>query len=417
MAKRGFRLFRDKRILLLQGPVGPFFRRLSVDFTTAGSHVFKINFNGGDWLFYPSGATAYRGTFEEWPAFLENFLTENGIDMVMLFGDCRPLHRKAHEICQQRGIEVGVFEEGYLRPDFISFERYGVNGNSRLPRNPEFYRRRVYAKTEETHSVGNPFWYAMTWAMLYNTASRIGSPCFRHYRHHRTLTVCEGLLWLRAFWRKIYYSDKERGIQEILETRLSHRYFLVPLQVHNDAQIREHSDFKTVIEFIVHVIESFAETAPDDVHLVFKHHPLDRGYSDYTVLITKLVRERNLTGRVFYIHDQHLPSLIRHTKGVVTINSTVGLSALHHGVPVKVCGRAIYDVEGLIFPGTLADFWSNPKPGDRRLYMRFRNFLIAHTQLNGSFYRRLPVPESCVGVLWMSRRLAAKWQAKSTASV
>jgi capsular polysaccharide export protein len=411
MAKRGFRLFRGKRILLLQGPVGPFFRRLAVDFRKAGSEVFKINFNGGDWFFYPRGATAFRGTREEWPAFLEQFLTEHQIDMVMLFGDCRPMHREAHGICAARGIEVGVFEEGYLRPDFISFERYGVNGNSRLPRNPNFYRRKVYAKSEEALGVGTVFWYAMTWAMLYNTASRLLSPWYPHYRHHRTLTVLEGLLWLRAFWRKIYYRYQERGIEETLETRLSNRYFLVPLQVHNDAQIRQHSDFTDMEQFILHVIDSFAAEAPAETSLVIKHHPLDRGYSDYTSLIAARAKERGVAGRVIYIHDQHLPSLLRHTRGVVTINSTVGLSALHHAVPVKVCGRAIYDVKGLVFPGTLAEFWNNPKPGDRDLYLRFRNFLIAHTQLNGSFYRRLPLADSSVGVLWMSRRIAVKWRA------
>ena len=43
--------FRNKRVLMLQGPVGPFFARLGVDLTHAGAVVFKVNFNGGDWLF------------------------------------------------------------------------------------------------------------------------------------------------------------------------------------------------------------------------------------------------------------------------------------------------------------------------------------------------------------------------------
>ena len=46
--------FKGKRILLLQGPVGPFFWRFAKDLEQAGAQVFKVNFNGGDLLFYPS---------------------------------------------------------------------------------------------------------------------------------------------------------------------------------------------------------------------------------------------------------------------------------------------------------------------------------------------------------------------------
>ena len=44
----------NRRVLLLQGPIGPFFRNLGDDLIQAGATVHKINFNGGDWLFYPT---------------------------------------------------------------------------------------------------------------------------------------------------------------------------------------------------------------------------------------------------------------------------------------------------------------------------------------------------------------------------
>lgn len=74
------------------------------------------------------------------------------------------------------------------------------------------------------------------------------------------------------------------------------------------------------------------------------------------------------------------------------VNSTVGLSALYHGTPVKVCGTAIYDLEGLTFQGPLDNFWKlaeSSKP-DKALYEQLRSYLIEHTQLNGSFYKKLP---------------------------
>lgn len=119
-------------MLLLQGPVGPFFWRLAKDLRALGTTVHKVNFNGGDWLFYPKGALNYRGRMQDWPAWLKDKLQALEIDVLMLFGDSRPIHKQAHAVARELGIEVGVFEEGYVRPHCITLERDGVNGNSLL---------------------------------------------------------------------------------------------------------------------------------------------------------------------------------------------------------------------------------------------------------------------------------------------
>jgi capsular polysaccharide export protein len=203
-------------------------------------------------------------------------------------------------------------------------------------------------------------------------------------------------------FRKWRYAIKERGIQAELATTLAGRYFLVPLQVHNDAQVHVHSHFDSVDAFISHVVLSFAAHAPADTTLVIKHHPMDRGYHDYTRLLKRLARAHGIQDRVRYIHDQHLPTLLSHARGVVVINSTVGLSALHHGTPLKVCGDAIYDMNGLTYQGALDDFWyaAEKVPFNRELFARFQGYLIEHTQLNGSFYKPLTVPEAYAGVVW-----------------
>ncbi|NJC87779.1 MAG: capsular biosynthesis protein [Desulfuromonas sp.] len=402
MIKRGIQAFRGKKVLLLQGPMGPFFRRLARDLEWAGAKVCKVNFNGGDWLFYPAGSIAFHGRMEEWEGFLDQLLAERGIDIVLLFGDCRPIHKIARRVATDRGIDVGVFEEGYLRPNHITFERFGVNALSRLPRTPLFYLNRFQPHPRPVQKVGNSYWYGVVWAILYYVASALLWPLFRHYRHHRPLMLLEMFPWLRSAWRKWIYAVKEKGVQGKLETTLSRKYFLVPLQVHNDAQICMHSDFEDVGAFIRFVVASFAEHAPADIHLVIKHHPMDRGYHDYRRLIARLALAHGLRRRVHYIHDQHLPTLLRHARGVVVVNSTVGLSALHHRVPVKVCGKAVYDMQGLTCQSRLDTFWSlaHQMPPSQKLYLRFRAYLAEHTQLNGSFYKRLPIPGSHAGLNW-----------------
>lgn len=401
MIERGISEFRGERVLLLQGPVGPFFRRLADDLTLAGAQVFKVNFNGGDRLFYP-GAFNYCGRMEEWPKYFEALLDQLNVDIVMLFGDCRPIHKLAHKIAHRRGLEIGVFEEGYIRPDYVTLEQFGVNYHSLIPREPGFYMKLQAPTFDCPIALGSTYWHAVLWAVLYYFAAGLLKPFFRHYQHHRPLTWMEFFPWVRSVWRKGYYSLKERGTLARLTKELDGHYFLVPLQVYNDAQIHTHSGFKSISNFIDKVMASFARNAPQDTALVIKHHPMDRGYHDYTRLIRKRAHELGLDGRCFYVHDQHLPTLTAHSRGVVVINSTVGLSALHHGSPVKVCGNAIYDMPGLTFQGSLDEFWqaSHLAKPDSALLQRFNGYLVRHTQLNGSFYKRLPIVASVAGLRW-----------------
>jgi capsular polysaccharide export protein len=400
MLNRGLEQFSGRRVLLLQGPVGPFFARIGKDLRNAGAEVFKVNFNAGDLLFYPAAAFNYRGPMEEWPAWFEALIGRLRIDAVFLFGDCRPIHSVAHAIAAQHGLEIGVFEEGYVRPDYVTLERCGVNGHSRLPRNPEYYQSKAPAGPPKC-AVGNTYWHMVWYGIWYFMVGALGKPWFRHYRHHRPLSLLEGLPWARSVWRKHWCRWTERGAQQQLTTRLSKRYFLVPLQVFNDAQITTHSGFRGIEHFIETTLHSFAKRAPDDTLLVFKHHPLDRGYRDYNALIERLAKATGLGPRVSYIHDQHLPSLLDHARGVVVVNSTVGLSALHHGAPTKACGDALYDMPGLTYQGTLDEFWGVPadaKP-DTQLYQRFRDYLVARTQLNGSFYKTMKQTGTCAGLV------------------
>jgi capsular polysaccharide export protein len=396
--------YKGKRVLLLQGPIGPFFRRLAADLRWSGAQVCKVNFNGGDCLFYPLGAISYRGRMNEWPGYLSRLIIERHINVIMLLGDCRPIHSAVHAIASRHHIEVEVFEEGYVRPDYITLERGGVNGYSHIPRTPLFYLNNPIPTVPDARAVPHPFRYVILWSVLYYLAGALLYPFFRHYRHHRPLTLLEAFPWIRGYWRKLYYKFRERGVGASLRGERSGQYFLVPLQVHNDAQIHMHSRYHDVPDFIHEVMRSFAAHAPPKTSLVFKHHPLDRGYREYARSIRAAARKLGIADRVTAIHDQHLPSLLEHARGVVVINSTVGFSAIHHDTPVKACGTAVYDMQGLTFQGTLDAFWkaAAEETIDRELYVRFRNYLIDKTQANGSFYKPLDIPGSHSGLVWPS---------------
>ena len=387
-------LLNHQHILLIQGKMGSFFSRFSSFLQKMGITVSKINLNAGDAYFYRHTQRVYnyQDTLGNFDDFISRLICEEKIDAVVCFGDCRPHHAIAGHVCRRAGVDFFVFEEGYLRPDYITLQKDGINGNSQL----DFSQiAQLQYANDQPLFTDNRF-YRMCYAtIIYYVMARWHQKEFPHYTHYRGMTAWqEALTWIKAPFIKAkgYFPDKQ--LERRLTTELSERYFLVSLQVYNDSQITFHSDYADIVDFIDEVMTSFAtylKSHPDkNHHLVLKHHPLDRAHRQYGALIQALAKNLSIDGRVHYGCDMHLPSLIRHSLGMVTINSTTGLQSIYHRKPTKVMGRAIYDVEKLTDQQSLDEFWQHPIAPDHEYYLQFREYLIEQTQLNGSFYGRSP---------------------------
>ena len=59
MSKHVDKLLLSNKVLLLQGPMGDFFYRLSKWLNSKNIECYKINFNGGDRFFYKSETNVY----------------------------------------------------------------------------------------------------------------------------------------------------------------------------------------------------------------------------------------------------------------------------------------------------------------------------------------------------------------------
>lgn len=389
MAASMSHLLTHRHVLLLQGKMGGFFNRFSTFLQTQDIKVSKINFNAGDAFFYHHPNTyEYTDTLAQFSAWLQAFIEKHGIDAVVCFGDCRPHHTQAGCVSEQLGISFFVFEEGYLRPDYITLQEYGINGYSRLNTADIKALKKANDHPLYTH---NRFYRLSIAAIVYYIVAWIYKSRYPHYSHYRGMTAWqEAIAWLKAPWRKLrgYFPDKK--LQSMLTTQESDNYFLISLQVHNDSQITHHSDYRDVVQFIDESIASFSKHADQKQLLVFKHHPLDRGHRDYRELVSSLSERYQVANRVFYGCDMHLPTLMKHSIGMVTINSTTGLQSVYHKKPTKVMGRAIYDTPKLIDQKALKNFWKRPESPDNEFYLRFREYLIEQTQLNGAFYGRSP---------------------------
>ena len=346
-------------------------------------------FNGGDFFFYPFNASKYKGKLRNFKDFFKNYCAQNQIDIIICYNDCRPLHAIAIRLARQMDIEVFVFEEGYLRPNFITLEKNGVNANSKMPRNASFYLNYTPKNLDEKiKNINGAFKFMGFFAFLYWLFAFLLAPFYNNALHHRKLNPLECLYWARSLYRKIYYKRSEKGIKdEILKSKGG--YFVAILQVFNDTQISKHYKGGSIENFITQTLKSFAGYARDKHSLVFKHHPMDRGYKNYSALIKERAKALGIEDRVFYIHNFHLPTLFSNALGCVTINSTAGLSALYHKCALKVVGAAFYDFAGLTYQGDLNFFWKEAhanKP-NYMLYKKFIDYLLDTNQINANYYK------------------------------
>ncbi|SOY73653.1 capsule polysaccharide export protein [Cupriavidus taiwanensis] len=391
-------LVRHRRILLLQGPNGPFFARLRDLLTAKGCDVIKVNFNGGDDLFYRRGdVVRFVRPMVLWESTLRNLVAERRIDAIVVFGTSRRHHRIAASVADAQGIAFWAFEEGYVRPDYITLECGGVNADSPLA-------ALAIETIPNVGAAGQPrkfrhgFRKMALYSFWYFAVGMARARHYPHYQHHKPFGVHELAQWMRAAYRKQVYRWQERPLRERLLASDHPHFFLAPLQVYNDSQIQVHSPWHRIEDFIEWTAHSFAAHAPAESMLVFKHHPMDRGHTHYGALIAACAERFGAVGRIAYIHDAHLPSLLHRCMGLVTVNSTTGLQALFHRVPVIALGRCFYAKPGLTYQGTLDAFWTDPGAVDMRVYTRFRNYVVRVSQINSSFYADdmlVPVAERC----------------------
>ena len=379
--------FSGKNVVLLQGPVGNFFACLAKVFKKNHTKVSKINFNGGDFFFYPLGHRC-RVSKQNLDNFYEDFFQKKSIEAIIMYNDCRFIHKSAIKIAVKLGIEIWIFEEGYLRPYCITFEKNGVNANSKIPRDKSFFLSLNFCKNStDIKVIPGGFKFMAFDAFLYWFFAFIFAPFFNNKLHHRSLNPLEMFFWFRALFRKYLYKISEKKLNEKIYS-LKKKYFLAILQVHNDTQLSNHYK-KSIEDFIEETILSFANHARAKSYLVFKHHPMDRGYRNYSALIEKLSQKYYVEGRILYVHDTYLPTLLRNALGCITINSTVGLSAVLEGCATKVCGEAFYDFEGLTYQRKLRFFWTEAhsyKP-NLTLIKNYKEYLLQNNQINGNFYK------------------------------
>lgn len=381
-----------RRFLFLQGPHGPFFHRLGRMLSRAGAQVWRVGFNRGDRAFWPSTSSyiPFRGRPEAWEDTLSALLTDRQITDIVLYGDTRPIHATAKRLAQARGLTVHVFEEGYLRPHWVTYERGGANGHSRLMELTLPQMQQALSRTDMDLPDAPAHWgdmrQHMVWGALYHGFVLLGFRDYRNFRPHRSLTVGQEFL---LYLKRLALLPFHRVERLIATFRIKHGgfpYHLVLLQLEHDASFQMHSPFTTMADFLALVLDGFAKGAPRHHHIVFKAHPLEDGRVPVKQDLRRIAESLGVWDRVHFVRGGKLAQLLNHARTAVTVNSTAAQQVLWRGLPLKAFGAAVYAKPEFVSAQPLPEFFARPTRPDTRAYRDYRHYLLETSQVPGGFY-------------------------------
>jgi capsular polysaccharide export protein len=384
---------KTKIVLFLQGPNSTFFSRLADRLEDLGHHALRINLCFSDWLFWRRrGARNYRGNLTEWPEYLRDFLVEHGVTDIVLLGEQRPHHRAPVELAAKHDIHVTVTEWGYLRPDWITFEKDGMSGNTRFPKD----RTEIMALARGVPHPDLSLKYPDSFLRLASNglAGDVGNwvfafiyPGYRPHLHTNPVFLYATTA-TRIAKSKLRHGNTERTVRRLIDEAEQQPFFVFPMQIEADYQLRAYSRFSGMEEALSLVVTSFAKCAPTPTRLLVKAHPLDPGVKPWKKIIGNMASRHAIHDRVFFIDGGEFGELATASAGVVTVNSTCGVEALRSGKAVKTLGQSVYDIPGLTHQQDIESFWSSPQEPDPTLREAFIRAISSCIQIKGGFFSK-----------------------------
>lgn len=393
-------LQRKSKILIIQGDWESGLSQLGLDLLDAGHKVGKVVFCAPDFIYRARGIRThvFRAPIEDFEDWLRELLQAEHYDTFFVYNHYRPYNQIAWNLSHELELDCHVFELGLIRPNCVTvFERRDFP----VPKLASEWKRVLDdVLIPEKHPIPPALCQVSTPVKMAHFIanylfSRATTPLFPNFIDQREMKLWHHLKHGAIHLYRYLERSHDMEYDAMFSGCMSGKYYAVPLQVHSDTQILRCSNYLSIEQFIEQVVRSFAENAPSDTKLVFKVHPMDRGYKDYADLISGLDHQLG-GGKLIYVDRVHLPTMLAHSLGVVNINSSVGLSGLIHHAPVIALGTAIYDLPELTFQGSLDDFWTHARPPEELRVRQFVNLLLDLNQGRGTLSQRcFDVPGRC----------------------
>ncbi len=371
-----------------------------------GHQVRKVALHTSDLYYALWGipVTPYRLPTEQFRGWLKAYTRLHAIDTYILYNNERDYNLIAEELGDELGINVVVMEMGLVRPLHVTAFSKDSYTPADIPALWDAVRSGTHdpvgfqSLPPQRHRVSTPL--MVTRLSVSAAVSIMTRFLFPHFVDQQPLSarfhIAANLRGIWNYWRD---NHNRSHLMSLVNGAWKRQYYFVPLQIPCDKQVVVQSPFDSMEGFLDTIADSFERCAPPDVRLIVKLHPFDRGYHDYTEAIGRL-EERLGRGRIVFVDDLPLAPLIENSLGVITINSTVGLTALRHLAPVVALGKAIYDLPDLTFQGPLDEFWRSPGRPSHEVVETFVRLLESTIQGRGSLARKCFVDAGQSGIIW-----------------
>lgn len=185
-------------------------------------------------------------------------------------------------------------------PGRITLDPAGVNGEGSVPQDPAFFRH--YATTTDTTG-----WRAIGAGLVARVSRR---------------------------------ADVGQGTGALPDAP----FLFCPLQVPDDSQLTLFAGWCGGMAGFLAALTEAARHLPEGWHLRLKEHPSAR--TSLAPLLAPLLA----TGRAVLDNGTDSFAQIAASRGVVTVNSSMGLQSFFHDRPVITLGRAFFALPGLVTP-------------------------------------------------------------------
>lgn len=240
--------------------------------------------------------------------------------------------------CKKNNKKYCNLENGLFRPFTLMVDSSGVNYESSISKDIEFYKK---------IDVDN-------------------------IRYEKYLTIPEKAIVDDSeliYYRKKFYEDlgifidrKDKvNINKSNSTKFDYEYIYIPLQLETDSQIIKHSKniktMRNMIEIIIEQLSIYNKKYQNNLKAIVKVHPLYK--SEFNIVDYEEIKRLCTENDIEILYEGDNDSLIKNSKAVVTINSTVGIQALTHMKPVITLGDSLYSIEGIVYKCDITDdLWS-----------------------------------------------------------
>ena len=408
----------NNRVLLLQGPIGPFFGNLQNVLEEVGFATKRVLFHAADVLYgKKENSVRFSGNLEHWHTWLHSELSSSKPSVIVLFGSSRPAHQVARKLALKFGIEIIALEEGYLRSGYITCERGGNNHHSPLLKWASGDRELTPKRPLNMRS---SFTIMCVWGACYYLWRDITKKTNEQELYHRKTrgALYETYTWTAHIVRKNIAKIREQHIINDLIENHKNRYILIPLQTPSDSQIRIASRGWNNEKLIQNCLQALHDEKSDNI-IVFKTHPLDENAHKLRQHIYDEAKKNGVEKNIRVLQSGKIGALTKNSSGMIVINSTSAFSALNHNIPLLVIGDAIFRHPDIAIIGedqnSIRSFLQERKSQNPEKISTFIRAVKATALLPGDFYALSSQRTTALEITHEIKKVVAKHKNQSEA--